>query len=322
MRIKLKTLFLLLCLSIFSINAYGESYIPVQLIPFDVQINGESLLNEAKNYRYYTSEKYYYRTEHPSLLVNDIVYVPLTYDILNLMYLNMSIDGNEIKIEKRVGMEALEYTYWWRRYEISKENIDTPSNVVLCPFDIFIEGEKYSDEDYPFLFFNDIIYMPLTWSVTANFSGWEYSFDDDGLKLFTEGYIYSANGYPTFTLEKNTYRDSDGIEREGEGRAYIITENLTYYKKDGLRIFVRTASNRFFQIMDNLVINNNAAEIKVSGYTGFDYRDSATVADQKNGPLFTVEDGFIYTVHYSDHDKRDSKKCKIDIETGEVIYLE
>ena len=55
------------------------------------------------------------------------------------------------------------------------------------------------------------------------------------------------------------------------------------------------------------VFNGNDI-LTISGYTGY---------GQKQGPLFTVNGEYIYTVH-SDGEKY--APCKIKIETGEIIY--
>lgn len=43
---------------------------------------------------------------------------------------------------------------------------------------------------------------------------------------------------------------------------------------------------------------------------------------KKNGPMFTVEDGYVYTVHFNDHYERDNRRCRINIYTLEIEYLE
>lgn len=60
-----------------------------------------------------------------------------------------------------------------------------------------------------------------------------------------------------------------------------------------------------------MFIEVNGEKKEISGYTGY---------YQKNGPLFVVKNGYVYSVHYSDHDERDSRSCKINIATGEYRY--
>ena len=66
---------------------------------------------------------------------------------------------------------------------------------------------------------------------------------------------------------------------------FASAENKSYYRAKGVSVYVSTETNRL-------------------------------------GPLFTVENGYVYSVHYSNHDERNPRPCKISIDTGEVEYLE
>lgn len=280
---KLKYISLLLSLHLLfcAFGVSAENYFSAETVPFNVVVNGENLNNK--------------KLEYPVFFMEEIIYLPLTYFNLNLVGINIEVDKNVVKIDKSKALSPKEYVPY-------PEGQTLFSNVSLCPFDIIVEKEKYNKkENYPILFYNDIIYLPLTWDIIVDRFGWEYVFDDTGFKLFTDGYFYTSNG------------DSYITEDEEGRKKYHSVENRTYYKNNDVIVMISTKTNRMGPIPSNMVIRRNGEEIKVLGYTGY---------YQKNGPLFTVNNGYVFSVHYSDPDERKPRLCKISINTGEIEYFD
>ncbi len=211
-----------------------------------------------------------------------------------MLGINIEIKDNTVEIHKNTNLLP-------REYSTVRKKDDSIELWRLSPFDIKTEGKMYTDADsHPFMFYKNILYMPLTWEIMTDF-GWYHTFDGEDFKLYTDTYAYTANG--------DSY-----IFKDEEGRtAYCSVSNYTYYKNGDITVTLSTKGNRWGPNPSNLIIRKKGNEIKISGYSGY---------YQKNGPLFYVEDGYVYTVHYDDPDERNPRKCKVNIETGDIIYLD
>lgn len=78
---------------------------------------------------------------------------------MEIVGLNMQIEGNKIflNFEENIYPKAL--------FSDSSEKIDKYYNyyaVTVSSFEFYINGEKYEDKNYPILFYDDIVYLPLT----------------------------------------------------------------------------------------------------------------------------------------------------------------
>ncbi len=235
-------------------------------------------------------------SEYPNVLYNDIIYVPLTYYKANLLNLTVKLENNTIFIDKGEPLAPKLISDGTVISENENKNIFFKK----APFDIVICGEKYNNAEYSCLFFRDIIYLPLTWNVTVEILGWEYSFDGKALILSFDNYCYSDNG------------ESVRTENDDGSVSFKTVYNETYYQNGDVSVYLTTASGRFFPYEKNLKIIHCGVEYRPEGVFGF---------YMERGPLFEIKDGYIYTVRYTDVDKRDSRPCKVNIQTGEAVYI-
>lgn len=231
--------------------------------------------------------------EYPMILYKDITYIPLTYYNCTLLGIDLILSDYEIKLEKAAFEKPREYLK-----DQSEENYEEVKKVKISPFILNIRGQEYNDDEYPALFYNDIVYLPLTWNVVNNIMQWDFTFNEKGIELYTDSYYYYSEGDSTYKI--------------GEGSMSASTSyGKTYYQKDGKRVFAEIYHQHIGgPTWDNMKITAGNATISIPGHTGY---------GQKQGPLFTVEGEYIYTVH---SDRRKYAPCKIKIDTGEIIYTD
>lgn len=237
----------------------------VSIINFPVTINYVSFIEQNKS-------------EYPMFLYNNITYFPLTYSKLTLVGLNVEIEGTEIMLNSEKNIAPKMYK--------SYEQLPPKGELIeACesPYELYVNGEKYKDEKYPVLFHKDIVYIPLTWDLTRNKLNWDFWFDGEKIEIYTSGFYYTSNG------------DSYIEYEEYGGRRFVSVANQSYYNDNNVRVYVSTATNRLGPLPSNMKIQSNGETKKVPGYTGY---------YQKKGPLFTVEDGYVYSVHLQ------SSRCK------------
>lgn len=268
----------------------AENYFSAETIPFNVSVNDVVFTETNLEYPVFVRRE----LEYPVFFRQGIIYIPLTYFNLNLLGINIEIKDNTVEIHKNTNLLP-------REYSTVRKKDDSIELWRLSPFDIKTEGKMYTDAgSHPFMFYKNILYMPLTWEIMTDF-GWYHTFDGEDFKLYTDTYAYTANG------DSYIYKDEEGRT------AYCSVSNYTYYKNGDIMVTLSTKGNRWGPNPSNLIIRKKGNEIKISGYSGY---------YQKNGPLFYVEDGYVYTVHYDDPDERNPRKCKVNIETGDIIYLD
>lgn len=306
---------LVLSFVLISVAAYAV-YVPyeqtiVTLPTFPVTVN-------EQEYNYNTYEEY------PLFVHNGVTYLPLTYNnaiILNLIpawdeqYCKHDyVTGNpdvpkqffkseitnttETRIdEKTVRIDSETYQVHHLKenansdtfafhYQVNENNATT------------IDGKNIvANSEYPILFYNHMIYIPLSFQFVTEILGGTVTFDmEKGLEVRVNNFFTTLNG--------DSYKD---------GASYTTVPNDTYYVKDNLSVIINTDSRRLVgPVGGNLTIKRGENEIKPEGFFGY---------FQKNGPLFTVENGSIKTVYYTDFDEitgRNSVPCLVDIATGEV----
>lgn len=271
--------------------------IPVELVEFPVSIN-----QEEYNVINYNSNNMLL-CEYPIVMYKDIVYIPLTYHTGVLLGMAIKLDDNKLFLTKIDFDKPAEYI----RDQSAEERKEKTIWMERSPFLLNIQGTDYNDEEYPALFYKNIVYLPLTWNVVNGFMQGEYVYGvnemfspkETGLGLYTDSYYYYSEGDAYFEI------------REDGSLAAAVPYGKTYYKKKDTRVFA------YIELwymsgpsQNNMDIYKGENKITVSGYTGH---------GQKQGPLFTVDGEYIYTVH-SDHEKY--APCKIKIDTGEIVYME
>lgn len=232
--------------------------------------------------------------KYPMILYKDITYVPLTYYNCVLLGLDISVKENIIILEKATFDCPKEYL---------KDQLDKKAEdkliMRISPFELNIQGIEYSDEEYPALFYKDIVYLPLTWNVVNNIMQWDYGFSEKGIELYTDSYYYYSEGDSFYEI------------KEDSGFRAATSYGKTYYQRDGKRVFAAIYHQHIGgPTWDNMKITVGNETIAIPGHTGY---------GQKQGPIFTVDGEYIYTVH---SDRTKYGPCKINIDTGEITYTD
>jgi len=290
----------------------------VTLPTFSVTVN-------EQEYNYNEYETY------PVFVHNGVTYFPLTYNnamILNLIptwnvetgsheyqrgnpdlpkqFFKIEISNTtETRIdEKTVRIDSV--TYQVHHLKETKNlaafsyqyQIEEKANKTL------IDGENIVTlSDYPILFYNDMVYIPLSWQFVTEVLGGTVTFDmQKGLEVRVDNYFT--------TLDGDSYIEADEI-----GISYATVPNDTYYIKDDLTVFLFTDTQRLIgPIYKNLTIKKGGKVIKPEAYFGY---------YQKNGPLFAIENNKIKTNYFTGNNglSRNPVPCLVDIETGEITEV-
>ena len=295
---KLYFIFILATLIVCSnLNVFAHDSYDVEVAKFPIVINYEKYNIDAKHNNMLLQE-------YPMFLYNELLYFPLTYNNCVLVGLNIDFKEKTVFLEKK-GFTP-EPMFYDREYlETASESEVTVSN---CPFDMYVDGERYFDEEFPILFYQDIVYIPMTWNTINNVLKWDFSFESkkeqneewNELKIFTQSHYYYSKGDSVVNID-------------GNQRSFGISPGKTYWCKDNIRVYAETYFvNLFGPNGDNMIICKDGNEKKINGFIGH---------GQKKGPLFEVEGEYIYTVHFT-YDYAKWGSCKININSGEIIYIE
>lgn len=259
----------------------GSKSVFVTIPSFEIKLNGIQMEDVQ-------------HVQYPPLLYNGITYIPMTY--YQAKMLNLDTDWTNEKglvIKKGNPTEGKIFAFETKKKDKNKKKYSTS---IFCG-KVSVNDKRIDNakEPYPLLSFRDVTYFPLTWRFAHDEFGWEYEFNSkEGLSIYADNFFYTMNGDSSI-----------------EGTSYMTVSNETHYICGDLRIHMSTETQRLLgPISGNLQIISGEKEITPKGYFGY---------YQKNGPLFTVEDGFINTVYYTNPDKRDVKPCKVQISDGEII---
>lgn len=193
----MKKLFLLICLVfLFSINVsvQAENICEVDVSPYKVVLNGR-IYREKGGY--------------PALFYNNVVYIPMTYDIGEAVGRTIEwVDGYEQNVllltEKESEHIIVKNTI--NENEIKSQTVI--AEIADCTVAICMKENLNlirGTAKYPLLRYKDIIYIPLTWkNIVGNF-GWSYTFDEvNGVNIDTSQSNISEKN------EKDIYISEDG----------------------------------------------------------------------------------------------------------------
>lgn len=290
----MKKALVVICLILCNIKAFSSnqqvkaSEFCVNLVDFPVTVNYEEY-----NVNDYNSNDMS-RCEYPMVLHENITYIPLTYYNCILLGIDVRVKGDKVIIQKTNFENPAEYL----RDQSSESNIEKTRIMTMSPFVVNIQSEDYIDAEYPMLFYKNIVYLPLTWNVVINIMQWDYSFCEKGITLNTDSYFYYSEGDSKYEIKKDGSLAAD------------TPYGKTYYRKNGKEIFLEIYHMRIGGPADsNMTIYNGNNKITIHGFTGY---------GQKQGPLFSVDGNYVYTVHSN---REINAPCKISINTGEIIYI-
>lgn len=292
MRYKQSVLSILIFLFILCIpvSAKDGDTITVDIPNFRIEIN-----NKVSNSSEVSKTIY---DDYPYFLYNNITYLQLTYYNSVVAGLEVQTNGDVINITKRDLSFPLEYYNMRLGNDVFPEKL----GVSFCPYDVYIGDELYISEEYPVLWYKDVVCIPLTWYVAHDLLGWKYEFSENGLVLSGDTFYYHSLG--------------DSYYKKTEISTIVMVQPAsTYYSKDDVSIYMSVdKTNRMqdaFKI-DNLTVRYGDTERTLNGCFGY---------FQKKGPLFTVSDEYIYTTYFEVYyDFKNVTSCKINISSGELIF--
>lgn len=226
--------------------------------------------------------------QYPFLLYKDITYVPMTYYHCNLLGLQSEWNEKDGLVIHKRGLDTPgEY------YEpvTAKWNNMNP-NATISTVKITVNGKDVDNkkEEHPLLHFRDVTYFPLTWRFGVEEFGWDYHFDN------ANGLVIKA--------------DSNFITKEG-----------LYFFEDKLKIFIKTG---FVGLggpaSGNLMVTQNG-QTKAIGKNGDTFGYGTEPSKWNTGNILSVKDGWIYTTRGDYWKEEQPQKCKVNIQTEEIILL-
>lgn len=130
------------------VSAISSNEVVATIPKTDIKIDGEVIDNQHNKY--------------PMLTYKGVTYLPLTWDYCNALGLEKSWHPeNGLKLSKN-------NNFGTPNQDLSSNNdMDKNYTVQRYDSDVFINGSKYTNEDYPFLMFRQIIYLPLTYEINT-----------------------------------------------------------------------------------------------------------------------------------------------------------
>ena len=163
---------LIICLFIFITLFEAASFAEdaaVTLCPFPVTVNGQEVNLKS--------------SEYPFITYHDITYMPLTYDLCRFAGLKTrwyeKANGNVLY----VGFSG-DFLNELKEYPSPRTGKTEPA-VIADGYGIALQDPApvidNGKEEYPFLNFRGVTYMPLTWRFAHDLFGWDYGFGIDGL---------------------------------------------------------------------------------------------------------------------------------------------
>ena len=161
---KLLLIVAVVLLLIFSVSASDIQTVSVEICPFYTEIQSASVYNGA--------------VEYPLITYNDITYLPLTKGICDRLWLVTSFDSEKgfyiasssfvpyIEDDRTIfGGSAVNY-------------YGVPYSAVIPSYPIYLNGIRIDStkEEYPFLNFRGITYMPLTYKCAVEELNFDFLF--------------------------------------------------------------------------------------------------------------------------------------------------
>ncbi|WP_282936050.1 hypothetical protein [Paenibacillus sp. RC67] len=146
---------LLLTCFLLGAGASAESQKKLTLPSFSIQINGQPVDNT--------------RLRYPFFVYNDITYLPLTWEMTQSLGFNLAYSEGGLTVLKGGGQRSGGWFGWKKErfpLDLSGSNNRSQSYTAVMPsFALAINDTLINNgqEPYPFLVWNDVTYMPLTW---------------------------------------------------------------------------------------------------------------------------------------------------------------
>ncbi|SFK97635.1 hypothetical protein SAMN03159341_102494 [Paenibacillus sp. 1_12] len=207
---------LLLCL--WSVTAKAETgTVQVSIVNFPVKVNGQIINNKQLDY--------------PFLVYKDITYVPLNWDLMQ--ELELDIDWNEsegLKIYRTCCTSpywmypALEKIKYVQNGKVTNSLTRSyTAKAATSPIQLWGAQIQNEQEEYPFLEFRDVTYMPLTWTFAHTRLMMDLQFSsEEGLS------IWSGQDR---VIQQIVYDDAESLYVDALGKDYKSYAMLKINKK-------------------------------------------------------------------------------------------
>lgn len=142
---------------------------------------------------------------YPVFMYKGITYIPLTSDFVEGLGLSLRFDGSLHLTQ--IKPNAFRQVFTQGNYEV-----DDRIFAETVPFKVFHKGPV--TDQYPILFYKDITYLPLTWSLAHNQLNWAYRFDGD---------LYiNSDDKDLLDLERVIF--SPGVKSDSVGMSFTLGE--------------------------------------------------------------------------------------------------
>lgn len=220
-------------------NAYAEANnnsIKVSIPTFNIVVNGETV--DCTHLKY------------PFIIHHNMTYIPLTQYWCTSLGLTYGFTSED-------GLFVANYTAYIKTDsndldQSGKFQSEKNYTATIPDYPIHINGMLIDNhnESYPFIQFNGITYLPLTWDYVKDVFGWDLVWKDDvGLSISSEGIlnefgpgeqydtvtIFTLEAYDAYSIvQSNTTSWIMGTEADEYGHYvhYNEGQNVSYYKLD------------------------------------------------------------------------------------------
>lgn len=122
-------------------------------------------------------------TKYPFLSYKNITYIPLTYEVCNTLGIAINWDSTTgLALNKGISSGFL-IAPDYGGYNYSGEN----KEIAYPKFNIYLNGQWVNNGSitYPFMIYNDVTYMPLTWDNAVSQFGLSYFWEPlNGLSIY------------------------------------------------------------------------------------------------------------------------------------------
>lgn len=243
-----------------------------------------------------TKEKY------PLIVHNDMIYFPLTYNYSNALGMDLkwsAKDGLSIDNNQSGPLDLVS--------DRGVTNSTTQKYQATFPiFNIYINQKKVvqEKEDYPFLLFRNITYMPMTWRYGITELGLDVSFDNkNGFRLTNSKTNVIIDATQEEALQKQIYDAVSPavvrIETFDKNNNRLDAGNGIVVSKDGKIVTSYNFLKSSAQVVYAKVTLNNGKEYKVTEVVDYDAAhnlaaikidDSSELTPVKLGTSKTLKD--------------------------------
>ena len=165
--------------------------------------------------------------QYPILKYNDILYLPLTW--VNTQTLQLNAEWNE---ETGLKISQMEVYGFGERETVLRDYSMAEAQIASFPIELCGKKIDNSKEQWPFLVFEGITYMPLTWDNLQLCNIYSYWNAQDGMNLYSPlAWEFKGNYLNTYALLNDmcfTPQRYHCTGYDGE-KQYVVKKGETFY---------------------------------------------------------------------------------------------